>query len=284
MTRFILLGDSAAYGVGDEMEGALPTGWGYRVASQLPEGSLYVNFSRPGATSREVIEVQLPAALEMEPDICGVFVGGNDLLRNGYSPEKLEANLRKIIVALLATGSEVFLIELHDPLQLLKLPRLLARVLRRRVESVNAVYRKMQRTYGIKLITVRDTPGLYNKKMWHIDRMHPSSHGHQLLAIKVVDYFNQIGFETKPISWVEYPIVRGKDEFNWLLKNGIKWFLKRSVDLFPAAIYLMGREGLSIVAKGIEAKLMHIDSDFSSHHSILDTEERRSHLSKIRAS
>jgi hypothetical protein len=220
----------------------------------------------------------------MEPEICGVFVGGNDLLRNGYKPATLEANLREIILALLAAGSEVFLIELHDPLQLLKLPRLLGRVLRRRVESVNAVYRKMYNQYGIKLITVRDIPGLYEKKMWHIDRMHPSSSGHQYLAMKVLDYFNEIGLESRPLTWVEYPIVRGRDEFIWLITNGIKWFLKRSIDLFPAAIYLMGREGLSIVGKGFESKLMYIDSDYNSHHSIIDTEERRSYLSRYRAS
>jgi len=41
-------------------------------------------------------------------------------------------------------------------------------------------------------------------------------------------------------------------KFIWLLRNGLPWFLKRSVDLVPAAIYLMVLEIIKITCSAIK--------------------------------
>lgn len=140
---FVVLGDSAAYGTGDEISAGVFRGWAGFLAEAFQDGCDYFNFSRPGAKSTEVLEKQLPKALREQPDICALIVGGNDLLRNSFDPLLLYKNLKNCCQQLMAMGSEVIMVELHDPNQLLRLPRLMSRVLNRRVTAVNAVYRKV---------------------------------------------------------------------------------------------------------------------------------------------
>ena len=78
---FVVLGDSAAYGTGDEINVGQFRGWAGFLADAFQEGCDYFNFSRPGAKSTEVLTNQLPKALRQNPDICAVIVGGNDLLQ-----------------------------------------------------------------------------------------------------------------------------------------------------------------------------------------------------------
>ena len=93
---FVVLGDSAAYGTGDEIKAGQFRGWAGFLADAFQEGCDYFNYSRPGAKSNEVVATQLPKALRQNPDICAVIVGGNDLLRNNFDPVLLYNNLRRI--------------------------------------------------------------------------------------------------------------------------------------------------------------------------------------------
>ena len=91
---FTVIGDSAAFGTGDFDEDGNPRGWGYYLSQVFKDHTSYFNYSRPGAKSSEVREVQLAKALESEPDICAVICGGNDMLRNGFDPKLLSMNKR----------------------------------------------------------------------------------------------------------------------------------------------------------------------------------------------
>jgi hypothetical protein len=50
-----------------------------------------------------------------------------------------------------------------------------------------------------------------------------------------------------PIEFEETPTKSKKDSIIWMLRNGTPWFLKRSFDLFPAAIILMTVELFKVV-------------------------------------
>jgi len=161
---FVVLGDSAAFGTGDEIENGQLRGWAGFLADAFQDGCDYYNFSRPGAKSTEVLTIQLPKALRHNPDICAVIVGGNDLLRNGFDPLLLYKNLRNCCQQLLAMGSEVIMVELHDPNKLLKLPKLMRRVLSRRVNAVNAVYRKVAMEFEIVTVKTRSLNNVHDPK------------------------------------------------------------------------------------------------------------------------
>ena len=252
---FVVLGDSAAYGTGDEISSGVFRGWAGFLAEAFQDGCDYFNFSRPGAKSTEVLEKQLPKALREQPDICALIVGGNDLLRNGFDPLLLYKNLRNCCQQLMAMGSEVIMVELHDPNQLLRLPKLMSRVLNRRVAAVNAVYRKVALEFEIITIKTRKIGDVHNRSNWHIDRMHPGPAGHFMLARSVAEQLRRRGWAVSLPHKLNVVQKSKSDKIKWLLRNGTPWFLKRSVDLLPAAVLLMAYELIKVMIEKVNPKI-----------------------------
>lgn len=246
---FVVVGDSAAFGTGDEINHGVFRGWAGFLAEAFQEGCEYFNFSRPGAKSTEVLENQLPKALREQPDICALIVGGNDMLRNGFDPIQLYKNLQACCQQLMAMGSEVIMVELHDPNQLLKLPKLMKRVLNRRVNAVNAVYRKVALEFEIITIKTRNIRDVHNLRNWHIDRMHPGPAGHFMLARSVAEQLRQRGWAVSLPYQLKISQKSKAEKVKWLLRNGTPWFFKRSVDLLPAALILMFYELIKVIAE-----------------------------------
>jgi lysophospholipase L1-like esterase len=249
---FVVLGDSAAYGTGDEVQTGVFRGWAGFLSENFQEGCDYFNFSRPGAKSSEVAEIQLEKALKLNPDICAVIVGGNDLLRNGFNPILLHENLQYICRNLLAIGSEIVMVELHDPLQLLKLPKLLGRVLNKRVNAVNAVYRKIALEFEIVSVKTRSIEDVHNLGNWHIDRMHPGPAGHFMLARNIAEQLRKRGWAISIPAKLEVNVKSRSEKIKWMLRNGTPWFLKRSVDLLPAAAILILIEAIKVLIEKIK--------------------------------
>jgi lysophospholipase L1-like esterase len=239
--RFVVLGDSAAAGIGDSDKFGNNFGWGYYLARAIQSPLIYANLSRPGAQSQEVRDVQLKHALDLKPDLAAVIVGGNDVLRNGFSPQRFHQNLREIVAQLSAQNSTVLLLELHDPNKLLKLPKTLAGILDRRINMVNAMTRSVAEEFQTKLLQTRQIADIYSKDMWHVDRMHPSKKGHQHLAKN----FRRILIDQIPVSPVKISPVRvktRKESISWMLLKGTPWFFKRCFDLLPAVLFLIAKE------------------------------------------
>ncbi len=238
VATFVILGDSAAAGTGDADKNGALRGWSYYLAKQFNQPLIYANLSRPGAQSSEVLVDQLPKALTLDPTITAVIVGGNDALRNGFSPDVLRQNLRQTLKALRECGSEIMLLQLHEPTKIAPLPKTLGIVLNRRIESVNTVVRAVGAEFGAHVLAVRDIPDIYDRKRWHVDRMHPSKFGHQILA----QHFRDLLTPRWDISAVTIdPISERapKDSLLWMLRHATPWFIKRSVDLLPAALLLV---------------------------------------------
>jgi hypothetical protein len=219
---------------------------------------VYWNLARPGAKSLEVLEFQLPNALLCKPDIAAVIVGGNDALRNGFSPSKLHENLQQTISQLTALGTHVILLQLHDPTRIVPLPGLLARVLRRRINAVNRVTQSLAHEFGADVLQTRRINNIYDRKVWHVDRMHPSKFGHQLLAKHFREILLQKDWSIAPIQIEGVKEISKVQSVKWMLRNGTPWFLKRSVDLFPAAMLLMLAELLRPIVRRGESDLSNL--------------------------
>lgn len=244
-----VIGDSAAFGTGDFDSEGNPRGWGHYLAEVFEGSCNYFNFSRPGAKSKEVVEVQLPRAMETNPDICAVIVGGNDMLRNGFDPKALYENISSTSLELMSRGSEIIMVELHDPGQLLRIPRLLKRVLRRRVDAVNDVYYKVAEELDIILIRTRSIPDVHHPRHWHIDRMHPGPFGHQLLAREMATQLRERGWELSVPEATPRDMQSRYSKIFWLITHATPWFLKRSVDLLPVALILMAIEFIRVLCE-----------------------------------
>lgn len=251
---FAIIGDSAASGVGDSDSQGNYFGWGYHLAQAFTEPLVYINASRPGAQSKEVLHDQLPKVLIHDPELVAVIVGGNDLLRNGFSPQVFEENLNETLAYIEKMGATSMLLELHDPTQIVPMPRLVARVCRRRVNAVNRSTRKLARRYSSVLLETRSLDGIYQREKWHVDRMHPSKMGHQFIADNFAHLLRMRGFEIGNVQFSSSNNRSRKDSIIWMLKNGTPWFLKRSLDLLPAILFLSITELFHIARFGRDSE------------------------------
>lgn len=238
MSKIVILGDSAAAGVGDQVEDGIYKGWGHYLFKSLINIKEYHNISRPGARVREMSTIQLDIALELKPKIVIFICGGNDVLRNNFNPKQMYQDLIIAIRKLRDIGCDVYAMNLHDPSKLLPVPKLFKRVLQRRVFAVNHIYQMLEEKHQLKLLNITPIPEVYNKEIWHVDRMHPNKIGHQKLATFFAEILRENKHKVSPI-FVDSPSTSSKAEnIMWMVRKGTPWFLKRSVDLFPVICYL----------------------------------------------
>lgn len=124
-TRYIALGDSLAAGYG-----AMPVtnGYAYLLYQEgvfdKTANTLFANAAVPGATSQDVLDHQLPQAIQrFRPHVVTVSAGGNDLLAiffGGADPNtvlpRLQANLVGILCGLTHAlpQSRVYIHNLYD--------------------------------------------------------------------------------------------------------------------------------------------------------------------------
>jgi len=244
---FAVLGDSAASGVGDSDREGVNRGWSFYLANAFHQPLTYINVSRPGAKSAEVRHVQLERILASSPDITAVIVGGNDVLRNGFDPQAIYHHLRETTQILKSAHSEVLLLQLHDPTQIVPLPKLLARVLRRRINALNAITLSIANEFNAIMLETREIENVYEGSNWHVDRMHPSKIGHQMLAAHFRELLVERRWKLAPVVVeTRRPTSRMKSLI-WMMRHGTPWFLKRSIDLLPAAFYLSICEGIRMI-------------------------------------
>jgi lysophospholipase L1-like esterase len=117
-SRFVVLGDSIALGMGDPTEGYAAATWAGRVAAALArerDGVTYANLARHGAKAAEIRDSQLGPALELEPDLVAMIGGGNDLLAEDFEDiAPVKAALDDMVVALTDAGATVVTYEALD--------------------------------------------------------------------------------------------------------------------------------------------------------------------------
>jgi hypothetical protein len=112
----------------------------------------------------------------------------------------------------------------------------------KRVDSVNRVYEELAKKFSIIEIKARDIKGVEDRKNWHVDRLHPGPRGHLLLARAAIQELSRRGLPVTEIS-ISDPVEPSLSEkVRWMLLKGTPWFVKRSFDLLPVALFLMLRE------------------------------------------
>jgi lysophospholipase L1-like esterase len=239
----LALGDSSVFGVGDygDRLPAVGAGWTGRLAHDI--GAVrFINVSRNGARARDLNTSQIKAALGMEPTLALVCIGTNDVLRGDFSPEVIRKNLVAFLRRLHQIESTVIFLGLPDPVITAPGPLSLRRILHRRVKIVNEILFDISVNEDAIFVSTWQLP--YHREYWHVDRMHPSPQGHQVIANHVR---SELALLRKSRQNIEFRVVRSKNfERYWLMTNGLKWFLKRSIDLIPGLIWLVLSERVAI--------------------------------------
>jgi lysophospholipase L1-like esterase len=246
MTRIAALGDSITLGMGDPVQGGGWRGWPRLLADGLPDAELH-NLAVLGAQARHVERDQLPAALELRPDIASVVVGINDTLRAGFSPNRTGASIDATVAALTESGATVLTMRLPDPGRMFGLPACLSGPLSRRMGAVNAELDKVARRYGTLHWDAARDPQTYDRRNWSVDRLHPNERGHRLIACRFWGSLAAAGQElgTPPSPEPASLPPSRRNEIAWMATKGTKWFLRRSVDLIPYLLFMAAREWLA---------------------------------------
>jgi len=248
--KIAALGDSSVFGVGDTSTDGNPDGpgWVGRVAHDLA-AKQYINLSKNGARAHTVVSTQLVSTQFFNPDLVCVCVGMNDVMRGNYSPVQIRDSIRTLIQELNAIGAVVVMLGLPDPSKVAFAPKRVKKVLSRRVQNLNEILQDVSAKEDALFIAGWEQKEVYERSFWHVDRMHPSSLGHQLIADLIRNHLN---LPLRVANTLPTQSIRTqKDDLIWLLTSGTKWLLKRSIDLIPTLIYLIMIDGKEI--RAIEA-------------------------------
>jgi lysophospholipase L1-like esterase len=234
----VALGDSVTVGVGDRVVDGDPLGWSAHLARMIG-APCFTNLSRTGARARDVLAEQLAPALATHAQVATLLVGGNDVLRADFHADRVAADVRAACDALVEAGMTVLVVLLHDPGQVLPGGGgVFGRVIAARADLVNAaIHAALDGRSGVVLFDPRTESSTYERVTWHIDRMHPSPLGHRVLASHGAGALARAGVvqvasmpqvpEEEPGIWAHAV---------WLIRNGVPWFAKRSLDLVPELV------------------------------------------------
>jgi lysophospholipase L1-like esterase len=262
MVRFVALGDSITAGLGDPMPQRTWRGWAALLAESLgPPGTVeFHNLAELGAQSHTLVETQLPTAVKLKPTVAAVIIGVNDTLRGSFHIGRTGPALNRAVRELRATGAIVLTCVLPDPGRMLRLPTALARQLARRIRAVNAITHEIAALHDTVHFDACSRPDIYDRRMWSIDRLHPSEAGHRMLARAFADLLAERGF---PVHCLPSPVPtnpppKPSESVRWMATKGTKWVLDRSTDLVPTLLAMCVAEwwhGAVGIASRIDQRL-----------------------------
>ncbi|MGN7192287.1 SGNH/GDSL hydrolase family protein [Curtobacterium sp. MCBA15_004] len=185
-TKFAVVGDSFAEGVGDDWSDGSPRGWADLVAGGLSaatdEQVTYANLAVRGKLLTPILDEQLPAALRLAPDLLSISGGNNDIIRPKVS---IAANARRIAAGLdaaVAAGADVLFVTVADMTQHLPLGRLI----RRRGDEYADHIRSWADRPHVTVVDNWSDPVFHDIALWAPDRLHLNTLGHRRVAANVL--------------------------------------------------------------------------------------------------
>jgi lysophospholipase L1-like esterase len=240
--RFVALGDSITLGMGDPLPDGTWRGWAGLLADGLgPAGRVeFHNLATSGARAWDVAGPQLAGAARLRPHVASVIVGVNDTLRRTFDVRAVGLALDVTVTGLRSVGATVLTARLPDPGLMLGLPRALARPLGRRVAAVNAVADEVSFRHGTLHLDCGALRGVYDRRLWSVDRLHPSERGHRLLAGSYWDLLAADGFPVamRPSPEPNNPEPTLRAQLRWMATKGTRWVIERGTDLVPYLIWM----------------------------------------------
>ena len=183
-SRFAVLGDSIALGMGDPSEGYVTATWAGRVAAALArerDGFTYANLGQHGAKVADIRDSQLGPALELEPDLVAIIGGGNDcLFAEEFDIAPVKATIDEIVVALIGAGATVVTYETVDFPGAFPDPAF--EQFNRRLLELYAVTREIARERGTVHVDIYSQPWSSERYLFSEDLQHPTMRAQALAA------------------------------------------------------------------------------------------------------
>jgi lysophospholipase L1-like esterase len=181
--KYVALGDSFTEGLDDPYpQGRMFRGWADLVATRLaaeagPDFG-YANLAVRGRLFDAVVTEQVPAALELQPDLVSFAAGGNDVLRRHCDPYALIARFEEVVAGFRDAGADVVIFRFADTSGRLPGQRLIAP----RVAILNRAVGEVAERHGARMVDLSGDREFGNPLLWSADRLHLSTLGHRRVA------------------------------------------------------------------------------------------------------
>jgi lysophospholipase L1-like esterase len=185
-TRFVVLGDSVAEGIGEPSPGYRDMSWTDRIASVLrlagrPE-LVYENLGQRDLLAEAVRAQQLEPALAFGPDLALVVCGGNNCLRRSWDPESVAKDLREIVASLRSTSADVITVGLFDITRTTLIPQPMRDAMRERFHELAARTQAIAREHGAIHLDFTGHPASEDLDMYSSDLRHGTRRAHAVCA------------------------------------------------------------------------------------------------------
>ncbi|MBO2455125.1 SGNH/GDSL hydrolase family protein [Actinomadura barringtoniae] len=183
--RYVAIGDSFSEGLGDPYPDGGWRGWADRTAEALAarsDGFSYANLAIRGRLLDPIIDDQLPAALDMRPDLVSMSGGGNDMLRPGADVDGLAGRLDEAVARMRAAGADVVLFTSADPVLVPVI-----RLTRGRLQVFNDHLRLIAAKHGAYVVEQWQMEVLRDFRLWLPDRLHMGPEGHRRVSLAMLE-------------------------------------------------------------------------------------------------
>lgn len=228
--RYVAVGDSFTEGIGDPRPDGRDRGWADRVAATLSAEQsdfAYANLAVRGRKVHEIVSEQIPAAVELRPDLVSFAGGINDALRRTWDLTGMAQALSDAIGGLSATGARVVIVTYGRPSGRSRLMALVEN----RLSQYREVTYEIANRHGATVVDFWDYPVLNDQRFWSDDRLHLNAVGHQRVAMAVLE---ALGRPEQVPWWDPLPQVRpptlgarvGRDAA-WVGRHLMPWLGRR---------------------------------------------------------
>ncbi len=194
--RYVAVGDSFTEGLRDAPPGEdgasgdpVYVGWADRLALALDGAQQaraddeeappleYANLAVRGRLARQIVEEQVPAAIDTSPDLVSLCLGGNDILRPGADVPGIARLVDSAVARLRGAGADVLLVTGFNPSS-----APILRLTRGKVADYNQRLWATAARHGAYLLDLWSFEPLLDPRVWAEDRIHLSSAGHARVA------------------------------------------------------------------------------------------------------
>ncbi|WP_236796442.1 SGNH/GDSL hydrolase family protein [Amycolatopsis sp. GM8] len=182
---YVALGDSFTEGMNDALPDGSYRGWADRLAEILAGGRPgfeYANLALRGKMLAEIVDEQVPIALELKPDLVTFCGGGNDVIVPGTDVDEISAKIDEVVGTLRAAGIEVLLFNGPDTKRLSVMS-----VLRGRIGIYNTNLWAIAAAHGARVVDLWAMDALRDYRAWSDDRLHFTAEAHRRIALRTAE-------------------------------------------------------------------------------------------------
>lgn len=228
---YVAVGDSFTEGVGDPGPDGALVGWADRfavlLADRRPEGDFtYANLAVRGKLLDQVVEDQLPRAVELAPDLVSFCAGGNDIIRPGTDPDEVAERFERAVVRLTETCGTVMVTTGFDTRGVPVFKHL-----RGKIATYNGHVRAVADRYGCPVLDLWSLRTIQDRRAWDSDRLHLSADGHTRVALRAGQVLGVDVPADPDQAWPPLP-PRGtlsvrRDDVHWAREYLVPWIGRR---------------------------------------------------------